>query len=177
MGLHDDITRVLQDWSAPDVDQDALRQTYLAFLAARPDAHRRTCAPGHITASTVLLSADRSRTLMTLHARVGLWLQLGGHLEDDASLLDAARREAREESGIEGIEMLPDPIDLHCHPITCKGYTEPTRHLDIRFAALAPEGAVESISAESLDLRWFDVDALPPVPTEVGVLVARAVRA
>ncbi|GMA42327.1 NUDIX hydrolase [Mobilicoccus caccae] len=172
--LHADITEVLTRWTAPDIAQDALRHTVLAFLAARPDAHRRTCAPGHITASTVVLSADRRRTLLTLHARVGRWLQLGGHLEDDATLADAARREAVEESGFE-VTLDPDPVDLHCHPIVCKGYDAPTRHLDVRFVAVAPAGARERISEESTDLRWFDVEALPDVPPEVALLIGRAV--
>ncbi|WP_040633265.1 NUDIX hydrolase [Mobilicoccus pelagius] len=174
--LRADITATLTSWSAPDADQDALRHAYLAFLAARPDAPSRTCAPGHVTASVVVLSADRTRTLLTLHPRVGRWLQLGGHVEEgDASLADAARREAREEGGFD-VDLDPIPVDLHCHPIVCKGYTEPTRHLDVRYVALAPEGALEARSEESTDLRWFDVDALPDLPAEVENLVRRAVE-
>ena len=37
----------------------------------------------------------------------------------------------------------------------------PTRHLDLQFIAVAPAGAEAVISEESLDLRWFGVDALP----------------
>lgn len=171
--LHADVVRTLRDWQAPDAAQDALRTAYLAFLAARADATRRTCAPGHVTASTVVLSADGRRTLLTLHPRVGSWLQLGGHLDDDATLADAARREATEESGFT-VTLDPEPLELHAHPITCKGYTEPTVHLDVRFLAVAPEGAVAVLSEESDDLRWFDVADLPDVPEEVRGLVARA---
>lgn len=173
--LHADVVDVLTRWSAPDADQDALRHTYLAFCGARDDAHLRTCAPGHITASAVVVSADLRRTLLTLHPRVGAWLQLGGHLEEgDASLAAAARREAVEESGID-VVLDHEPVELHCHPIRCQGYTETTRHLDVRFVAVAPEGAQEQTSDESEDLSWFDVDDLPPVPDEVAVLVRRAV--
>jgi hypothetical protein len=37
----------------------------------------------------------------------------------------------------------------------------PTRHFDVRFAAVAPSGAAEEQSDESLDLRWFDWHHLP----------------
>ncbi|MBI1757708.1 MAG: NUDIX domain-containing protein [Actinobacteria bacterium] len=132
----------------------------LAFLAARPDATSRSCVPGHFTASALVISPSRDAVLLTLHPRVGRWLQLGGHLEDDPSMLAAAAREAVEESGIEGLTLDPRPLYLAVHPITCS-LGVPTRHLDVQFLAVAPPGAEPKISAESLDLRWFPVDALP----------------
>jgi 8-oxo-dGTP pyrophosphatase MutT (NUDIX family) len=52
----------------------------------------------------------------------------------------------------------------------------PTRHLDVRFVAVAPPGAEPVRSDESEDLRWFPVDRLPAgVPADVPVVVARAV--
>ena len=48
----------LRAWTAPDAGQDALRHALLAFLAARPDdACDRSCVPGHLTASALLLDA------------------------------------------------------------------------------------------------------------------------
>jgi hypothetical protein len=37
----------------------------------------------------------------------------------------------------------------------------PTRHLDLQFIVHAPPLAQPVISAESLDLRWWPIDALP----------------
>ncbi len=162
-------------------DQRSLREAYLGFLAARPDATMRSCVPGHLTASAVVLSADRSSTLLTLHPRVGRWVQLGGHCEDtDSSLAAAALREATEESGIPGLEVLAGPIHLGVHPITCS-LGVPTRHFDVRFAVIAPPGAVPISSAESLDLRFFPVDSLPDdvddeLRNSVGAAVTTAVR-
>jgi hypothetical protein len=49
------------------------------------------------------------------------------------------------------------------------------RHLDVRFLALAPEDAPFAVSAESLDVRWWPVDALPDdLEDEMRVLVSRA---
>jgi hypothetical protein len=45
----------------------------------------------------------------------------------------------------------------------------------VRFAAIAPPGAVERISAESRDLGWFAPDALPtPLANATEQLVAPA---
>ena len=121
----------------------------------------RSCAPGHLTASALVLEPSRRAVLLTLHPRVGMWLQVGGHCETgDHSLLDAAAREAREESGIGSLSFDPTPLGLDVHPITCS-LGVPTRHFDVRFLALAPTGSEPVRSDESLDLKWFPWDALP----------------
>jgi 8-oxo-dGTP pyrophosphatase MutT (NUDIX family) len=123
----------------------------------------------------VLLDHDGRRVLLTLHPRVGAWLQLGGHCEDgDTSMVAAAAREANEESGISGIRMNPVPIDLDVHPITCS-LGVPTRHFDLRFVGVAPPDAEPMMSEESDDLRWFDLTDLPDgISPELPALIARA---
>ncbi|GAA4808600.1 NUDIX hydrolase [Tomitella cavernea] len=159
--LHASATSTLRAWPAPDSAQDSMRHTYLAFLDAVPDACLRRSVPGHLTASTLLVDAGLERVLLTLHPRVGRWIQLGGHCEPgDASVQAAALREATEESGMTGLTLDPVPLELHTHPITCS-LGVPTRHLDVRFLALAPADAQPVRSAESDDLRWWPADALP----------------
>jgi 8-oxo-dGTP pyrophosphatase MutT (NUDIX family) len=159
--LHDDAVATLTAWRPERHGQESLRQALLAFLAARPDACQRSCAAGHITASAVVLDHAGERTLLTLHPRVGRWLQLGGHCEPgDTTLAGAALREATEESGIDGLTIQPEPLHIDVHPVTCS-LGVPTRHLDVRFLVVAPEGAVAVRSAESDDLRWWPL-AEPP---------------
>jgi 8-oxo-dGTP pyrophosphatase MutT (NUDIX family) len=165
MTLHADTFATLDAWRPARHAQESLRQAFLGFVAARPDACQRGCVPGHITASAILLDANESRVLLTLHPRVGAWLQLGGHCEpSDRTLVGAALREAAEESGIDGLTIEPTPIHLDVHPITCS-LGVPTRHFDVRFLVRAPLGAQPIRSAESIDLQWWPVDALPPDPT------------
>jgi 8-oxo-dGTP pyrophosphatase MutT (NUDIX family) len=166
----------LRRWQPPDAGQRALREAFLGFLAARPsDACLRSCEPGHLTASTVLLDHAGRNVLLTLHPRVGRWVQLGGHCEpEDATLAVAALREAGEESGIHGLRLDPDPLHLDVHPITCS-LGQPTRHFDVRFLARAPRGAVERISAESDDLRWWSLNTLP-AGTDIGAEMLRLAR-
>ncbi|WP_019816629.1 NUDIX hydrolase [Saccharomonospora saliphila] len=172
--LHSDAAATLGSWRAPNPAQESLRHSYLGFLAARQDACERSCAPGHLTASAVVLDAKGEHVLLTLHPRVGRWLQLGGHCEsEDVSLAEAALREATEESGITGLELDPVPLGLDVHPITCS-LGVPTRHFDVRFVARAPHGAEPVLSAESDDLCWWPVYELPPGTEDLTELIAAA---
>jgi coenzyme F420-0:L-glutamate ligase len=170
--LHADAVEVVS--SLTDVDP-SVQQAFLGFLAARPDAMWRSCAPGHLTASALVIDPAQRRVLLTLHPRAGKWLQVGGHCEPgDHTVLDAAAREAREESGIGALSFDPTPLTLHVHPITCS-LGVPTRHFDVQYLALAPDGAAPVRSDESLDLQWFPWDRLPDgISSELPRLVETA---
>ncbi len=174
MSVRDSAIALLSDWRAPDAAQDALRHAVLAFVLARPDACRRECVPGHVTASALVLDHTGERVLLTLHPRVGRWVQLGGHCDDDDDIVSAALREASEESGIAGLRIAPELAAVHVHPVTCS-LGVPTRHLDLQFVAHAPAGAQIAISGESDDLRWWPADALPDgTDHALAYLVSRA---
>ncbi|MFI6036968.1 NUDIX hydrolase [Streptomyces sp. NPDC051315] len=170
MSLHDDAVLVLKGYE----DQHELRQAYLDHLAAHPDGMWKACAAGHLTASALVIDPRRGRVLLTLHRKLRMWLQMGGHCEpQDVSLSAAALREATEESGIPGLTLLPGgPVRLDRHPIPAPCHW----HLDVQYAAVAPPGATQAISDESLDLRWFPYDAVPEVADESVVRLLEATR-
>lgn len=175
MTLHADARAVLADWEAPDDVQDALRTTYLRHLHEHPDAMLRGCHPDHLTASALVVSHDHRRAMLTLHRIIGRWLQTGGHCEThDATLADAALREAREETGIHDLTLDPVPVLLSRHEVPC-GPLRPAHHLDVQFVAVAGADVRPVMSAESLDLGWFALDE-PPEPTDQSVrdLIAAA---
>ncbi|MFE4259296.1 NUDIX hydrolase [Streptomyces sp. NPDC056883] len=150
MSLHEDAVLVLKGYEG----QPELRDVYLEHLAAHPDGVYKPCQAGHVTGSALVIDPEHERVLLTLHKKLGMWLQMGGHCEPgDAALADVALREAHEESGITaGLTLLPGgPVRLDRHPIPAPC----NWHLDVQYAALAPAGALEAISDESLDLRWF----------------------
>jgi hypothetical protein len=59
------------------------------------------------------------------------------------------------------------------HAITCS-LGLPTRHFDVRFLVRAPVGAKPVRSAESVDLQWWPVEALPSNVDTVPELVELA---
>ncbi|WP_020668087.1 NUDIX hydrolase [Amycolatopsis nigrescens] len=174
MSLHEEALSTLDKWRPDTAAQESLRQAFLGFLSAREDSCTRSCEAGHLTASAVVLDADGERVLLTLHPRVGRWLQLGGHCEpEDGTLAEAALREAGEESGLSGLTIEPEPVHLDVHPITCS-LGVPTRHFDVRFVVRAPRGAEPVRSDESEDLRWWPLGALPAGSEDLNELFAAA---
>jgi 8-oxo-dGTP pyrophosphatase MutT (NUDIX family) len=177
--LHEDAVGVLTAWQPDDPGQRRLRTDYLDHLAVHGDALSRSNRRGHLTGSALVVDVERERVLLTLHPLVGRWLQLGGHIEDtDTSLVAAALREAREEGGIDEIEVDPSPLRLDRHSVRCRdarGDFTMLDHLDVQFLAIAPTGAVARQSDESLDLRWWAWSALPEdTDASVRSLVATA---
>ncbi|WP_371654591.1 MULTISPECIES: NUDIX hydrolase [unclassified Streptomyces] len=171
MSLHEDAVLVLKEYE----DQPELRRTYLDHLSAHPDGMWKACTAGHLTASALVIAPERGQVLLTLHRKLNMWLQMGGHCEpEDISLTAAALREATEESGVSGLTLLPGgPVRLDRHPIP----SPCNWHLDVQYAALAPAGAVEAISDESLDLRWFGYDEVAGVADDSVVRLMEAARA
>lgn len=162
MSLHGDALTLLSSWTPPTSAQAALRERYVEHLRAHEDGLSRECRPDHVTASTVVLSADHTEVLLTLHAKAQRWFQLGGHCEPgDTTLAGAALREATEESGLSGLRLAPSPVHLDEHVVPFCGPTADVHHLDVRFVAIAPAGAAHAVSEESLDVRWWPVDDLP----------------
>ena len=164
--------------SAAEVEgpAEAHRDEVLAFVAVHDDAAWRTCAPGHLTGSALVVDAQRERTLLMLHRKLGRWFQPGGHADGDANLAAASLREAQEETGIGGLRVVLPAIDVDVHVVEPPGEA-PHLHLDVRYLVLAPVGALEQANEESLALRWVDLEGLddlvPPVDDSTRRLVER----
>jgi 8-oxo-dGTP pyrophosphatase MutT (NUDIX family) len=133
--------------------------------------------PGHFTASAFVLSPGADELLMILHGRLHKWLQPGGHVEpDDASLLDSARREVAEETGLAETtlgEAGAAIFDIDVHPIPAKKNEPAHHHFDVRFLLRATTSEV-TLGNEVRDVRWMPLERVPELQTDESVLRAVA---
>jgi 8-oxo-dGTP pyrophosphatase MutT (NUDIX family) len=133
---------------------------FLALLADPSDPFLRERLAGHFTASSWLVAADGTRTLLTHHRKLGLWLQPGGHADGDRDLARAALREAEEESGLRGLSIEAGIFDLDRHWIPEHKGVPAHWHYDVRYVVRSGDDEAFVVSDESHALAWRDIAAL-----------------
>ncbi|HMV51613.1 MAG TPA: NUDIX hydrolase [Blastocatellia bacterium] len=142
-----------------------------AFVRRYDNFHSRAQQAGHLTGSAWILDEDCTHALLCHHGKFNCWVQLGGHIEDDADLLSASLREAREEAGLLEIKPASDHIfdvDVHAIPANPK---EPAHfHYDIRFLFTASRRTPFIVSSESKDLAWVELEKIAELTSEESVL-------
>jgi 8-oxo-dGTP pyrophosphatase MutT (NUDIX family) len=160
----EDLREKLKRYNPVDEAEKADRIKMLEFLNSHEDCFDRSLTFGHFTGSCWLVNRDGRKFLLTLHKKIGRWLQLGGHADGDQDLARVALKEASEESGLQNIELLSDEIfDIGIHLMAEHKGIPAHHHYDVRFLMKTTDNDEDiQISDESVDLRWFEeVSALP----------------
>jgi 8-oxo-dGTP pyrophosphatase MutT (NUDIX family) len=162
----------------PTDDKEAADVAFIQrFVQTHSDCFGKANPLGHITGSAYIID-PAGRFLLTHHAKLKRWLQVGGHSDPhEHDPLQTALREAQEESGLSDLRLLratPIDIDVHRIPERRKGErVEPAHdHLDIRYALLTQAPEQITLTAESLDLGWFALDELPGLGLDSAALRA-----
>lgn len=137
----------------------------------------------HFTATAFIIDSKK-RTLLLWHKRLGRWMPSGGHIDEDETPEDAARRECKEETGLDveimGEEsadlfrgnpqegnMLKKPIALLLENIPASiERNEPAhQHMDFLYIArpLDESQMIALAAEEGREIRWFtkkEIEAL-----------------
>jgi len=145
------------------------------FVARHPhDPFDRAIAEGHLTGAAIVVDAAGRRVLLLHHRKLQRWLQPGGHGDPgERTGEEVALREAREETGLEGLvlhEGAPRPLDVDVHAIPARGHEPAHLHLDLRYLVIAPEGAPTTLQEEEASaLRWFGWEELEGLGLDHGL--------
>ena len=129
----------------------------LLRCAAEPFS-RNHFTPGHITATSVVLTPDRRRFLLVHHRRLDRWLLPGGHVEaEDRNIWQTAQREAVEETGVELLpEETPRLVGIDVHGIPPRKSEPYHLHHDLVFRFLARTERLTG-SEEAREVAWATV--------------------
>ena len=130
----------------------------------------------HMTASSIIVSPDRRRTLMAFHKIYNSWAWTGGHADGESDFEAIARREAQEETGITDLALLGSgPASVEILPVWAhvkKGkHVGSHLHLNVSYLFEADESLPLRVAEdENSAVGWIDVDKLCTFVTEPPML-------
>lgn len=144
------------------------------LIADEELAFSKRLLSGHVTASVFLINITRDKVLLTHHAKLQKWLQLGGHCDGIKDPFYNAHKEAYEESGLTRIDPVSRQIlDIDIHPIPEHKGVPAHEHYDVRYLFEADEKEPLNISDESNDLKWVPLDQLEDYNDDPRLVVMR----
>ena len=152
----DELSAYRQAWP----DEAGNVEAFAALAIDAVDPYRRERLAGHFTASAFVVDRGGTRTLLTHHRKLDLWLQPGGHADGERDLPAVALQEAREETGLPGLRLEPGLFDLDRHWIPEHKGVPGHWHYDARYVVRAGEVETFVVSEESHDLAWRDIAEL-----------------
>ncbi len=142
----------------------------LAFVDTHEECFERSLLCGHVTGSAWVVNRQRTHTLLVHHAKLGKWLQPGGHCDGNADVLAVALREALEETGLTASPVTPRVFDVDTHEIPARKEEPAHIHYDVRFLLEADGALAPVVSEESHEVRWVALDEVANLNTDQSVL-------
>lgn len=125
---------------------------------------------GHVVASGFIYSKEERKFLVLYHKDLKMYLYPGGHVNlEDKNILEAAKREVLEETGLKHVELLKIdnyelvPIDIDTHVIGFNKRLNLPEHFHFDFRYLFTINNMENINLDTEELKdykWIDIDDL-----------------
>ncbi len=148
----------------PFNEQEAHDRDVALHCLKQPDIYLRTNELVHITASSWIVNADRTKVLMAYHNIMQSWAWLGGHADGETDLLQVSMREAREESGVKNIRPVSEEL-YSVEMLTVDGhvkhgkYVNSHLHLNATYLLEADETDELFVKAdENSGVKWIPID-------------------
>jgi len=143
----------------------------------------------HFTATAFIIDSKK-RTLLIQHKRLGRWMPPGGHVDENETPEETARRECKEETGLdveiigedsqdlfsgnpEEGEMLKKPIALLLENIPASEERgEPAhQHMDFLYIAkpLDESQKISLAEEEGEEIRWFSKEEIEKLDDQTEI--------
>jgi hypothetical protein len=146
-------------------------QKVCQLIEDHEEAFSRHLSVGHITGSAFVVDKEARSLLMTHHAKLNKWLQLGGHCDGIKDPLFVSKKEAYEESGLKTILSTNDFIfDIDIHPIAARKNEPSHYHYDIRYLFLASQRDLVRPSEESISLKWIEFNKIDKFSDDQSII-------
>ncbi len=148
------------------------KRLILNFINKNDDVLYRKNEYAHITSSGLIFNKSLDKILMVHHNIYKTWSWTGGHADGEKDLLKVAIKEAKEETGLQEIEVLYDDIIaidiLPVVPHIKKGkFVSAHLHFCISYALVADENStIKAKLDENSGVKWIKIDELEKYSNE-----------
>ena len=166
------LINALQIYVPYNEQEERDRDIMLQLLKTQDNILERENQTAHFSASSWLLNKEHTKVLMIYHNIYHSWSWTGGHADGEANLLEVAKREAMEETGIKNITTVSDEI-YSVEILTVDGHVKrgsyvPSHiHLNVTYLMEADEQEVLRVKPdENSGVKWFFLDEALKACTE-----------
>ena len=166
------LINALQIYVPYNEQEERDRDIMLQLLKTQENILERENQTAHFSASSWLLNKEHTKVLMIYHNIYHSWSWTGGHADGEANLLEVAKREAMEETGIKNITTVSDEI-YSVEILTVDGhvkrgsYVPSHTHLNVTYLMEADEQEVLRVKPdENSGVKWFFLDEALKACTE-----------
>ena len=166
------LINALQSYVPYNEQEERDRDIMLQLLKTQENILERENQTAHFSASSWLLNKEHTKVLMIYHNIYHSWSWTGGHADGEANLLEVAKREAMEETGIKNITTVSDEI-YSVEILTVDGHVKrgsyvPSHiHLNVTYLMEADEQEVLRVKPdENSGVKWFFLDEALKACTE-----------
>lgn len=146
--------------------------SFFLLLSSSPTTLPAYIMDRHFTVAVFIVY--QNKTLLHWHKKLEVWLPVGGHVDPNESLCEAAIREAREESGLEiELHRLHPPLmenERHVQNLISPIHMQNERigegheHLDAIYYARASSDALHPMEGETMKIGWYTEEELETLP-------------
>ncbi len=136
---------------------------------------------GHIVVGGFIYAKKENKFLVLYHKDLKMFLYPGGHINnDDNTPLYAAKREIKEETGLDNLEQLNlsgnelTPIDVDTHKIDYNERLQLPEHYHFEFRYLFMVDRISDIKIDIEELskyKWIDIEELSNDPNYGKIVI------
>ena len=166
------IIEEIKNFEPFDEEERYEKEYLLKFIEMHDDYLTRDNIFGHITASAFVVNETHDKFLAVYHIINDGWMYLGGHADGNPNLLEVAKREVLEESGVHAKVLSDDILAIQNAVATSHikngKHVHFHTHFDVMYLMEAKEDEVLIYDkSESKGVKWIDfkdADAKEIVP-------------
>lgn len=167
-----ELVKELENYLPKNIQEQTDKEAMLTFINRNDDYLVRSNLVGHFTSSAIIVNEDITKVLFIHHNIYNSWAWVGGHNDGDNDCLHVSVKEAKEETGLENIEILSkeiagiDTVYVMSH-IKNGVFVSDHLHFNITYILQAKETDKLVIKPdENSGVRWFSFEELDDIVDE-----------